>query len=140
MYLLDTDHMTILERDGRQAVSLKARLAAIAPNDTATTIASYEEQTRGWLAVMAQARSAAAQVAAYDRLQTHLRIYCRVRVVSYDERAATVFERLKRTRLHVGTMDLRIAAIALANNATLLTRNLVDFAKVPDVRVEDWTI
>lgn len=43
------------------------------------------------------------------------------------------------TRPRIGTMDLKIAAIALANDATLLSRNLRDFGKVPGLRVEDWT-
>ena len=34
--------------------------------------------------------------------------------------------------VRIGTMDLKIASICLANDATLLTRNLVDFDKVPD--------
>ena len=33
--------------------------------------------------------------------------------------------------------DLKIAAICLAHDATLLTRNLVDFEKVPGLRVEN---
>jgi len=36
-------------------------------------------------------------------------------------------------------MDLRIAATAMANDFTLLSRNLVDFRQVPGLRVEDWT-
>ena len=43
-------------------------------------------------------------------------------------------------KIRVGTMDLKIAAITLALNATLLTRNMVDFGKVPDLRVEDWSM
>ena len=140
MHLLDTDHMTVLERESARAGYLKARLATIPPDDIATTIISYEEQTRGWLTVSAQARTADAQIAAYGRLQTHLQIYCKIAVLGYDEQAAAEFERLKRTRIRIGTMDLRIAAIALARNATLLTRNLVDFRKVPGLRVEDWTL
>jgi tRNA(fMet)-specific endonuclease VapC len=35
--------------------------------------------------------------------------------------------------------DLKIAAISLANNATLLSRNMQDFRRVPGLRVEDWT-
>ena len=36
-------------------------------------------------------------------------------------------------------MDLRIAATALSHTLTVLTRNLVDFEKVPNLVVEDWT-
>jgi tRNA(fMet)-specific endonuclease VapC len=42
-------------------------------------------------------------------------------------------------KIRIGTMDLKIAAIALAHGATLLSRNLVDFKKVPGLTVEDWT-
>ena len=35
-------------------------------------------------------------------------------------------------------MDLRIASIVPANSATLLSRNLRDFERVPDLQVEDW--
>lgn len=35
-------------------------------------------------------------------------------------------------------MDLRIASIVLANGATLLSRNLRDFDRVPGLRVENW--
>jgi tRNA(fMet)-specific endonuclease VapC len=37
-------------------------------------------------------------------------------------------------------MDLRIAAIALTRQFTVLSRNLVDFQKVPGLLVEDWTL
>ena len=57
MFLLDTDHMTMLERDGAEAKRLRARLALIPLDDVATTIVSYEEQTQGWLALLAQART-----------------------------------------------------------------------------------
>jgi tRNA(fMet)-specific endonuclease VapC len=53
--------------------------------------------------------------------------------------AAEEFQRLQKTRIRIGTMDLKIAAIALTSNATLLTRNLIDFRKVPDLKVEDWS-
>jgi tRNA(fMet)-specific endonuclease VapC len=35
-------------------------------------------------------------------------------------------------------MDLKIASIALAHDATLLTRNTRDFAQVPGLRIENW--
>lgn len=33
-----------------------------------------------------------------------------------------------------------IAAVALANNATLVTNNVREFARVPGLRVENWAI
>ncbi len=80
------------------------------------------------------------QIAAYQRLKRHLDIYCRIAVISYDEKAAAEFERLKQAKIRIGTMDLKIAAITLANDAILLTRNLADFGKVPDLKAEDWSV
>lgn len=38
----------------------------------------------------------------------------------------------------IGPYDLQIAAIALANDLTLVTHNTREFARVPDLRLEDW--
>jgi len=53
MYLLDTDHLTILDRGGSSAQTLLIKLSQVHPNEIATTIISYEEQTRGWLILRA---------------------------------------------------------------------------------------
>ena len=60
--------------------------------------------------------------------------------MDFDERAAEIFERLRRSKIRIGTMDLKIAVIVLANDATLLTRNLQDFGKVPHLKFEDWSL
>jgi hypothetical protein len=46
--------------------------------------------------------------------------------------------RLKHLRQQVGAQDLKIACICLAQDATLLTRNVADFKLVPGLRVENW--
>jgi predicted nucleic acid-binding protein len=66
--------------------------------------------------------------------------YRAIQVLEFDERAATQLQRLRQARLGVGTMDLKIAAIVLAHKAKLITRNIVDFRKVSELNVEDWTI
>jgi len=48
------------------------------------------------------------------------------------------FERLRQQRVRIGTMDLKIAAIALEHNALGLSGNLRDFQQVPGLDVEDW--
>jgi tRNA(fMet)-specific endonuclease VapC len=38
----------------------------------------------------------------------------------------------------IGAHDLQIAAIALANNLTLVTHNTREFSRVAGLRIEDW--
>jgi tRNA(fMet)-specific endonuclease VapC len=139
MLVLDTDHMSELEWGGAASAMLRERLADRNPHDVATTIVSYEEQMRGWIAYVARARSLASQVEAYRRLRSHLDNYRQIPVLDFDDQAAEIFQRLRRARLRVGAMDLKIAAIAIANGATLLSRNQRDLAKVPGLNVQDWT-
>jgi len=140
MIVLDTDHMSVLERREQPAVDhLLTRLAEQPAFEVMTTVISYEEQMRGWMAYIARARSMTQQITAYDRLLSHLENYRGIPVLGFDEAAAAAFQKLRRRHRRIGTMDLKIAAIVLSRNATLLSRNLRDFSQLPDLRVEDWT-
>lgn len=46
---------------------------------------------------------------------------------------------LRAAKIRVGIQDLRIAAIVLSIDGTLITRNRRDFAQVPELKIEDWT-
>jgi tRNA(fMet)-specific endonuclease VapC len=139
MLVLDTDHMSVLEWGGDHSATLRERLANFGQNEVATTIISYEEQIRGWMAYLARARNLTQEVEAYYRLRRHLDNYREIPVLDFDQEAAAEFERFRRERIRVGSMDLRIAAIAISRDATLLSGNLKDFRKVPGLKVEDWT-
>jgi tRNA(fMet)-specific endonuclease VapC len=140
MFILDTDHMSALEwGSGAAGQRLIARLNTLAESEAATTIITFEEQMRGWLSALAQSRSLNEQVEAYRRLKRLLDNYLKIQVLEFDAQAAAEFQRLKQARLRLGTMDLKIAAIALAHRATLLTRNLKDFSRVPELKVADWS-
>ena len=140
MDLLDTDHITLLDRGGGEGERLRARLTFVPPEEVVASVVSYEEQMRGWLAYIAQLQAVEHQAAGYQRLTRMLEFYCATPLLPFDEHAVEQFHRLWTGRLRIGTMDLKIAAIALAHNATLLSRNLVDFGKIPALRVEDWTL
>lgn len=43
-------------------------------------------------------------------------------------------------KIKVGTQDLRIVAIALSQNATVITRNKRDFERIPALNIEDWSL
>lgn len=139
VYLLDTNHVTLLQRAGAEGANIRRRLANVPREIVATTIVCYEEQMRGWLAFTAKTRSAEKQIDNYERLQRNLEFYCAIPLLPFDEKAVKVFQRLWLARPRIGTMDLKIAAIALANDATLLTRNERDFGRVPGLRTEDWS-
>jgi len=55
-------------------------------------------------------------------------------------KANAIAENLRHQHIRLGTMDLRIASIALSQDAIFFTRNTSDFNKVPNLKVEDWTI
>jgi Predicted nucleic acid-binding protein, contains PIN domain len=140
VFLLDTDHISLLQRAGAEGGRIRQRLSEISPSDVYVSIVSYEEQSRGWLAETARARSIRQQQAGYEKLRELLELYCSTPLLFLSDRAVEEFQRLWLGRLRVGTMDLKIAAIALANDATLLTRNVSDFRKVTGLRVEDWSV
>jgi len=63
-------------------------------------------------------------------------------LLAFDLPAAQVYGELRAQLETRGTRladpDLRIASIALAHDLTLVTGNLRHFARVPDLRVENW--
>ncbi|WP_225225708.1 type II toxin-antitoxin system VapC family toxin [Komarekiella delphini-convector] len=61
-------------------------------------------------------------------------------MLPFDAGAIAIFDELRVQKIRVSTIDLRIAAIVLSRNLVLLTRNLSDFSKVPELVTEDWTV
>jgi tRNA(fMet)-specific endonuclease VapC len=139
MYIFDTDHISVFDRGGISAQILLSKLAVVDPTQVVTTIVTYEEQMRGGLSYTARSRSIGEQIAAYKRLERQLMSYQQMRVISFGERSGVIFEDLRKSYPRLGTMDLKIAAIAIVHEATLLTRNFKDFGQIQGLCIEDWT-
>jgi tRNA(fMet)-specific endonuclease VapC len=140
MILLDTDHITLLKYPASErATRLRQRLESVPPNESvAVPVIVVEEQMRGWLATIAKERSARRQVAAYRELAGLFEFFAEFDIVVFDEPAVDQFESLLSSKLRLGTMDLKIASTALANQALLLSANRSDFERVPGLRVDNW--
>lgn len=139
MILLDTDHLTILAlRKSERYVLLRARMAASNDQGFAATIVNAEEQMRGWLAEINRLRTVHQQIPAYQRLMELLDFLRDLSLIPFEVRAADQFNRLRKMKVRIGSMDLKIACIALVHNVLLLSANLRDFQQVPGLRVEDW--
>ena len=93
---------------------------------------------QGWLPRIKSCRTAREQIAIYERLQGSVAVLGDWDILPWDEEAVNVYETLKLRKIRTGTINLKIASIALAYEATVLTRNTVDFAKVPGLRIENW--
>lgn len=141
MFILDTDHLVIAQEQHEPYSSrLHARLTATKNSDVFLTVVSTHEQMMGANKFISQAKKREDFVRGYRMIESAMSGYERYKILPFDEPAAIEFEELRKRRVRIGTMDLRIASIALSHDLTLLTRNTVDFERVPALRFEDWTL
>jgi tRNA(fMet)-specific endonuclease VapC len=90
--------------------------------------------------LLSQKRSSDSLVRAHFEFERILRDFSVMQLLSFDRKAAEVFDDLNHRNLRVGSMDLRIASIAIANQMTLITQNSVDFERVPGLSIQDWLV
>ncbi len=136
MIVFDTDRLTLYLRNRPQIL----RRLHEAGEDVAITIISRIEVLQGRFATILKAADGAALQRGQqrlDRAESDLAVF---RIFPIDDAAAAEFDRLRQKRKlkKIGRGDLLIAAIALAHAATLVSRNLKDFRRVPVLRVENW--
>ena len=119
MILLDTDHLSVFtdERDARHS-RLNERMEA-ATDAIACSIVSVEEVLRGWLAVIHRLRDVHQQLPAYARLGQFFDVLANWEIVAFDQHAADQFTALRQQGVRIGTMDLKIASIALRTTCCL---------------------
>jgi tRNA(fMet)-specific endonuclease VapC len=103
------------------------------------SVISVEEQLSGWYTRLRRAKSIPELAEAYRKLTETVQVLARFDLLSCSETAIRRFLSLKALKIGVGSWDLRIAAIALEEDAIVVTRNHRDFQLVPGLRCEDWS-
>jgi tRNA(fMet)-specific endonuclease VapC len=136
LYILDTDHLSLY---GRNNPILLKHLKTNSVVLTTTTV-NIEEQLRGRLAQVSDAKMGQPLFDAYHWLSETMMMLSSFKILQFTIEAQSIYQGFKQQRIRVGTQDLRIAAITCAHGGTLLSRNLKDFEKVPELIVQDWTI
>jgi tRNA(fMet)-specific endonuclease VapC len=136
MILLDTDILTLYFRDHSR---VKYRLES-APEVPVTSIVTRVEILQGRFASLLKSADADDLMRAQNRLKLAENALVKFRIVSFDRTAAEKFNVLRQGKKlrKIGRNDLLIACIALAQDATLVTRNVKDFLAVPGVNVQNW--
>jgi tRNA(fMet)-specific endonuclease VapC len=131
-YLLDTN-VCIVYLKGRN-LNLKLRLDAISVEEIAVCSVVKAELCYGAMKSANSERNFALQQAFLNQFVS----------LPFDDLAATTFGTV-RAQLEVrgtpiGAYDLQIAAIAPANNLTLITHNTREFEHVDGLQIEDWEV
>lgn len=139
MYILDTDHLSLIQRDGREGKRIVNRLVAANIEQLTVTVITYEEQIRGRFSVLAKAKTLEQQTHAYRGLYQLSLDYRSLTVIPFTQSAGLKHQQLRKLYPRLGNMDLKIAAISMENEAVLLTRNASDFERIEGLKMEDWS-
>jgi tRNA(fMet)-specific endonuclease VapC len=115
IYIFDTDHLSLYGRNHPWVINnilvTKAQLT--------TTAINVEEQLRGRLAQVAEAKDGKTKSLAYRLLVDTVMLLSEFTVLQYDEKSNDIYQSLKAQRVRIGTQDLRIASIVLACDGVL---------------------
>jgi tRNA(fMet)-specific endonuclease VapC len=130
-YLLDTNTCIRLLNDDRNA-SVPRRLAMLQP-----------EEIRLCSVVKAELYYGAYRSSRREQnLATLGRLFNQFSSLPLDDQAALLAGQIRfqlaASGTPIGPHDVLIAAIALANNLTLVTHNTQEFARVAGLSLEDW--
>jgi tRNA(fMet)-specific endonuclease VapC len=137
LWILDTDHVSLFQT-GHPLVT--QRVQSIDPSALAVTIVTVEEQMYGRLNRIRRAKSTEDLRLGYFNLNRTLEYFKTINAIDFDNAAVNCYREITSQKLRVGTQDLKIAAITLSRQGILVTRNAVDFGKVSNLQIEDWSI
>lgn len=135
--VLDTNHFRELTENSGVGRNLARRIEEHGA-DVFTCIVVLEETLQGWFALLKRRKTGRDQLEVYARLQRDAEALSRLVMLPFDDQAAKVFHRLQPDHRRTGTMDLKIAAICIAHDATLLTRNIRDFEGIAGLNMANW--
>lgn len=139
LWVLDTDHVSLLLERHPQISRRVTEVGA----EVAISIVTVQELFNGWVTRINNARNVEDTVRLYGKLSRTVSLFKRVMVLDFDEKAGEKFQQLIRETPALSKQrlqkDIRIAAIALANDAVVVTRNYRDFSQVPGLNIEDWS-
>jgi len=138
--VLDSDTVSILFRAADTHPPLTARLRATPPDEIAITAISIAEIMEGFLALIRKQQPKNQESAGYALLVESFRYLNRFTILPYDEESVRLFLSFPASVHRIGRGDCQIAAIALRYGATVVTRNVRHFQRVPGIRCEDWTV
>ena len=136
-FVLDTDTFSLFLKGHPQVCE---NVLGRPLHQTTTTIITVEEELSGWYTLLRRAKTREALARTYQRMTDTVEALARFRLLSFTAEAIARFESLRKQHPRLGRNDLRIAAIALETQATVVTRNRVDFEQIAGLSFVDWSV
>lgn len=128
-YLLDTNTCIYAMKRWSAVIG---RMQALSPDDVSISAVTLAELWFG-------ARKSSRPERTRESVDTFLRP---IAVLPFDRAAAEAYSEvrwtLERRGRPIGERDLMISAIARAGSLTVVTHNVREFRRVPNLNVEDW--
>jgi tRNA(fMet)-specific endonuclease VapC len=136
MTLFDTDILTLYNA-GHPRIRHRAEQCM---DEMGTTVISEIEVLLGRFDFVLKAADGDQLLRAHQFLLQSQRDLAEHLIIPIDLAAAREFDKLRSNKKLkvIGRRDLLIASIALAQRATLVTRNLKHFREVPGLKIENW--
>ena len=134
MYIFDTDVLShVLKK--RRSAGLMARLEATPRDAQFTSAVNVAEIYFGVFR-----KEGRADLLRYSENE----VFSRLTILPFDRDCARIFGRIKANVESKGLprfeADLQIAAVAIANNLTLVSGSIRHYSGIPGLRVENWLV
>jgi len=131
-YLLDTN--TCIRHLNQRSPEITDRLNAIPESDiTLCSVVKAELFTGAMKSQLPQ-----------QTLIKQEKFAARFTSLPFDDSSALVYAKIRASLEKLGTPiganDLLIAAIAISNNLILVSHNIREFGRIPELQLEDWDI
>jgi tRNA(fMet)-specific endonuclease VapC len=135
MYILDTDHLSLIQRNGQEGKRILARLSALENPTIAVTVITYEEQVRGRLNLVSKAKTLDERIRAYAGLQQISTDYRLITIIAFDRAAGLEHERLRKAYPRLGNMDVNYPTLTLSGRerASQFKGNSLDSSRLTPI-------
>lgn len=134
-FMLDTNICSFIMRERPLAVLDRLQAAITRQSAIVISVVSYYEIMLGVVSHRASPRHAPLAQAFVARLSA---------ILPWDrlaaDRAAGIHRVLAAKGTPIGAADTMIAGHAIAAGCVLVTNNLREFSRVPELHIEDWTV
>jgi tRNA(fMet)-specific endonuclease VapC len=138
-YILDTDHISLFLGNYPPVRDRVLQYKA----DCSITVISVQEIFNGWIGQLNRVENEAYKIEIYQRLHLTTEFIQQMPVLNYDQAASIQYQQIIKANSMLAKRrlekDMRIAAIVLSQEATIVTRNQRDFEQVPNLVVENWS-